>query len=596
MRNFLSFCICLSMILFISSCKDKTPPDPPSLLDACVDQSTAKDVIESNDLENNLIVLSISTNHEGITSILYDDESQIHICADQLTSTDFDNELWTAHFLWPDGSESTVVFQGEHLELNMLDAPFAPLSQKLLMIMPSAGSIRIQVTGLDGPESNVEKTFDFDSRDLQSVPVLGLYPNIENTITVTVLSQSGYSLYTEMFYIVTGPVPDTFPYLEVIEMNRAGMKPGFTLVSYRSSQSPNIPFIVDPWGKIRWYIDYSSHPDLNLLHYDVGVERLANGNYYFGNRNAAIVYEVDVLGEVINSWPLGAYNMHHHTLEKSDGNFLVTASDPTSLHENGFSAIDDHIVEVDRITGDILYAWDLKYILDENRTALVDATVSNPVDWAHINSVWHDESDNTIIVSVFKQGLVKFDYSGQVKWIFSNHTGWNQNRLGQNLNDYLLTAVDASGQAYGDSVQWGYTNDESFEWPWFQHAAKKTENGTLSLFDNGTTRNFDPDLSPYSRAVEYDINEENMTVSQVWTYGKGRGAQTFSKCCSDVDFLSAHNNVIFGPGDTKTPAGSDNKTARIVELDYSTKEVYWELYIDSPWIGFHRVERMTIYP
>jgi len=596
MRVFFAFTICLTILLFVSACKDEEPDGPSSLIDECKDILTAQSEIENADIQSNLVIVSINENTEGVISLLYDNETSLHICPDQLSTFTVDTEAWNVHLAWADDSETEAVFLGDQLELSLLEASYAPLSRKLEMDLPVPASVHIQVSGQDGSESDMNHTTELYDIGLQEIPLMGLYPDSDNSISISILSQSGYILYSEDFIVSTSSVPESFPTIDVIEMNTSEMADGYTLVSYRSSFSPNIPFMIDPWGKIRWYLDYTDHPELNLLHYDVGVERLANGNYYFGNRNSSIVYEVTILGEVINSWPLGSLNMHHQTKEKSDGNFLVCASDPTSLHENGFSAIDDHILELDRSTGAILYVWDLKNILDEHRTALIDETQTSPVDWAHINSVWHDESDNSIIASVLNQGVVKFDYSGQIKWIVSNHSGWNQNRVGQDLNDYLLTAVDASGIAYSDSVQMGFLNAENFEWPWFQHAVKLTTSGSMSLFDNGDSRNFEAGPSGYSRAVEYVIDEENMTIRQNWTYGKERGWDTFSNCCSDVDFISGSNNVLFGPGDTRLYQGSGNYASRIIELDYDSKNVLWEVFMDSPWIGFHRVERLTLYP
>ena len=56
-------------------------------------------------------------------------------------------------------------------------------------------------------------------------------------------------------------------------------------------------------GAIRWYLDFSRHPELANLFYDNGVERLANGNLYFGDRSTGRVLELDMLGRIVNDWP-----------------------------------------------------------------------------------------------------------------------------------------------------------------------------------------------------------------------------------------------------------------------------------------------------
>ena len=69
-----------------------------------------------------------------------------------------------------------------------------------------------------------------------------------------------------------------------------------------------------------------------------------------------------------------------------------------------------------------------------------------------------------------------------------------------------------------------------FAWQYGATCADLTPQGTLLLFDNGNFRASPfaasvPDPTNYSRAVEYQINEHTMEVSQVWDYGRTNVAQ-----------------------------------------------------------------------
>ena len=49
----------------------------------------------------------------------------------------------------------------------------------------------------------------------------------------------------------------------------------------------------------------------------------------------------------------------------------------------------------------------------------------------------------------------------------------------------------------------------------------------------------------YSRGVEYNIDESNMTVKQVWQVGKEKGPSFQSHIISDVDVLPNGNRIVF---------------------------------------------------
>ena len=71
---------------------------------------------------------------------------------------------------------------------------------------------------------------------------------------------------------------------------------------------------------------------------------------------------------------------------------------------------------------------------------------------------------------------------------------------------------------------------EDFEWSHAQHSPKMIDRKQMLLFDNGNFRSYS-DLTKakfayenYSRGVIYQIDEEMMTVEQIWQYGKEKRA------------------------------------------------------------------------
>ena len=179
------------------------------------------------------------------------------------------------------------------------------------------------------------------------------------------------------------------------------------------------------------------------------------------------------------------------------------------------------------------------------------------------------------MISGRNQGVVKVNRQNELIWILAPHKGWGKagiNGDGIETSDYLLTAVDVNGNPYPQNVQDGLADAPDFDWTWVQHACMLLPNGNLFVYDNGFNRHFTGAQS-FSRAVEYRINEDDMTVQQVWQYGKSRGIDIFSRIISDVDLLPngnriMHSGIVYN-------SGTDPRST-IMEVTYPDKMVVWE--------------------
>lgn len=481
-----------------------------------------------------------------------------------------------------------VTLSNEAVTLNPYH--YAPLTATIHVETSVQTKISLNVAGKHGAESDVAKDFD-EVATAHDIPVLGLYPNFSNTVTLYFKDASGNDLGHKAYSIQTSELPaGTLPAINIDVKKEGLMAKGMTLVSYfgyKDNPFPQYPFIFDSYGDIRWYLDYSSSPVLNNLFFDDGMERLQNGNFYFGDINSNTIYEINYFGKTINTWPLNGYQFHHNVQEKPNGNLLVTVS------KQGDATTEDYIIELDRSSNAIINTWNLKESLQYGRQTLND----DPVDWIHVNAVIYDASDNSIIISGRTQGVVKLDQNNNVVWILGCHRGWGTAGNGKDLTNFLLQPLDKNNNPITDAnVLDGTTNHPDFEWNWYQHAPMLMPNGNLMLFDNGgDNRNFSG-AGFYSRAVEFEINKTNKTVKQVWQYGKERGAATFAHIVSDVDYLPEDKHVIFSPGSVS----NTSTYGKAVEVDYKTGAVVFEATITPPQsfygITFHRTERLSLYP
>ena len=421
-----------------------------------------------------------------------------------------------------------------------------------------------------------------------TLPVLGLYAAHRNILRIRFYGKGHQLLGEETRHIDTPPLLPELPEITV-HVNRDRKRPGMNLVSYyghTNSELPQIPFMFDQYGHIRWYANMATHPVLRNLFYDVGVERLQNGNLYFGDGSSSQLVEMDMLGNVINEWPIPGYWFHHHVLELPNGNLLATVS------KRGIFTTEDHVLEIDRKSGVIAQVWDLRESLDRRRRVWS----SNPADWFHGNGLAYDEANDAIIVSGRVQGTVKLTRNNEVIWILAPHRGWDQAGDGTDLSTKLLQPLDASGTPITDpDVLAGFTDHSEFSWAWYQHAPELTPHGTLFLFDNGDNRHYEG-RPIFSRAVEYRIDDEALTIQQVWEYGRERGVATYSGIVSDVDYHETENTVVFMPGFNF----EDGPNGKTIEVDYATRQVVYEAEVrkaaPAQEITFHRIERLPIYP
>lgn len=498
----------------------------------------------------------------------------------------------------PDGGNETnsSLIEGE-VSVITNSSRVAPLTASLDFITNRDVSVELRVIGKNGPTSDIIAEFDEITNDF-SLTVLGLYASHDNEVELSFKNASGSIVGKDTVNIQTNSLLSDLPSVEIVEANQEDMVPGLTLVNYfghNGRSFPQRPFMFDAFGDIRWYLDFSSSGAFSNLFFDAGMIRLENGNLAFGNVNGNAVYEVDILGNIVNQWSLNGNRFHHAVSEKPNGNILATLTDPR------VSTVEDLIVEFDRGQNQIVNSWDLRQSLDMTRRSFETDLADTNVDWIHCNGVVYDPSDNSIIVSGRTQATVKLSENNEVVWLIAPHKGWERSGRNEDLNQYLLQPLDAGGNPITDpEVLSGDKDHPDFEWAYGQHSPSLLDNGNVMVFDNGDFRNFKftgfVNSNAYSRSVEYKIDEENMTIQQVWSYGKELGSDTYSRIVSRTDYYPEEDNVIFAPGSLSS---NNRNFGKVIEVDKSSRDVLFDANIYPPravfGITFHSVYRMELY-
>jgi arylsulfate sulfotransferase len=439
------------------------------------------------------------------------------------------------------------------------------------------------------------------------VPVLGLYADRENAVRILVERLDGERIALSLKITTSLSKPDETPWVPSIEVKTAVadlMEPGWTVAEISIEPNPNPPIVFVDWtrtlayderGAIRWALRLDTLPKGEAF----TLRRSVTGNLLTGSFDTIV--EATKMGRVLHSFKLPGYTLNHEIVQIGSqdncegasgatsnahfGNLLVLAS------KNGASTIQDHILELDSHTGELLNAWDLSQVFDPTRRTYIAAEgwdISENGDWFHDNGLAYSKADEALIVSGRHQGVAKIRRDGTLVWLLAPHKGWNSPQ-----SQKLLTAVSASGAPYADSVQLGNqaaggaTNPE-FDWPFGQHSPALLPNGDLLIFDNGASRHFKGYCGSFSRAVIYRIDEAAMTVRQI---GQFILSKAESSCyCSNTHQLAATGNIIVQPAMTSSNKANVKEVTTQVAADgtMSFDKVVFDATIDMNVIDTNR--------
>jgi hypothetical protein len=431
---------------------------------------------------------------------------------------------------------------------------------------------RITVSVDDGTNT-WERSF-LDYTNIHSMPIFGFKPGRTNEITVTAWDKYRNSVTGPAPLIfVTAPLPSNFPKIVVLQSNTNRMEPGYTLFRGLNFGFPAYVIIVDQLGDVVWYGTPSTRND---------VRQLPNGDLFIPIPLA--FNEVNLLGQTNYTWNVassrkvnghdGVPTPHGTILYLSDTNRTITNFPTSAFNSNAPTATTNIlyqlVMEISQTNSGLLNTWNTLDMLDPRRISyLTFSSVNGGVDWGHANAVIEDPRDDSLIVSLRHQNaVIKFSRAtSQLKWILGPHENW-----GPSFQPYLLTPVGTP-----------------FKWNYAQHAPKLTPQGTILLYDDGDYRAspFDAwiaDANNYSRAVEFSIDETNMTVSQVWEYDSS-DQTLYTGALGDADYLPNQDNILVTYGLVSYVNGvhpsSNSPSATMVRIKEVTHdpvpEVVWDL-------------------
>ena len=498
----------------------------------------------SMDMDN---TVSIGENDESATAV----ETEIPTEETRVAASyDIDQQLQAEQdngYTW----EEPMVIQNPY--------QIAPLTAVVIFDTPEECGVRFTVKG---KTEAADISGEVDPAVSHRVPIIGLYPNEENTVVLELLDENGKTTDSQEIKITTDSLPETLD--DVIRPVKTSGKSAYELTMVYG-QKTIFPFAYDCMGDIRWYMNTKVKAS--------GIFPLANNRMIVQDTAAQVpsadkpqttnFYEMDYLGRAYTMYYVSG-GIHHEVIEKEPGGNLLVLSSSLDGH------IEDKIQELDRQTGEVVNELVMGDILK--------CKYENIVDWTHLNTVSYQPETDTIIISPRNlESVIKLNWTTkEIQWILCDPRFWE----GTEYEKYVL-------QPEGD-----------FNYHFQQHTAYQVSTDLdgnpdtveISLFDNHFVKVRKADLSSYydntkeSYLVVYSVNEKEGTVQQI-----KKIPTVWSRITSSTIYDEASNHIFGMCGHVK--GTKDKRYGMTYEFDYDTEEILNQFSIKTT---FYRASEMKI--
>ncbi len=398
-----------------------------------------------------------------------------------------------------------------------------------------------------GPDGTLDSYLEQEGLTTEHrILVLGMRQNTDYSLQAVSVTEDGQELRSDPLEVQTGTTPFADLNVEVTVLEPEAMQPGWTMSNLLVGDMyyPSTAVIFDQTGEPVWYYrgqDQASRPDIVLTMVDD--ERIVLGGALEKGSHAL---EMDLAGnqlwegpeQVVDPNLLEVGMMHHEFIPVPDVGYLYL-----HMEEEGSDMYD--VMEVIDQDLDTVWSWSaLDHIPEAGDMYL----------WGNAALYFQDEG-YAYYNSHNASSLYKIDTSdGHVVW------------------------------ALGDGQDFAPDPDARFPWVDFAHAPEFLEDGHVLFYDNGSLRGF-------SRVVEYELDQQNMTSLIAWQYPEQGGDDFwYDFHMGDANRLE-NGNTLIGAASLFT---SDSQS-RIFEVTPDGRKV-WEMWLsgdDGTVAGFYRVQRVN---
>jgi hypothetical protein len=286
--------------------------------------------------------------------------------------------------------------------------------------------------------------------------------------------------------------PDLSPAAIEVTRRAQGTSSGYIFVALKEGAGEHGPMIIDDQGQLVWYSKHISARDFKVQRYrSKPVLSWWEGRVVLGHGVGEYVIFDDSYREIARVRAGGGQrgDLHEFLITPED-TALLTAyarrrTDLSSIGGPDSGEVWEGIAqEVDIETGKVLFEWhSLEHVDIDESYVQPPQNPAYPYDYFHINSIDVDHDGNLLVSARNTWSVYKIERkSGEILW-----------RLGGKKSDFEM----------GEGTRTA-----------FQHDARRNQDGTISIFDNGAH----PNVHEESRGILVELHEKEMSATLVRAY------------------------------------------------------------------------------
>lgn len=362
---------------------------------------------------------------------------------------------------------------------------------------------------------------------VQEFLLIGLVPGMENQVTLRTINRQGKETGTLTF---TVEAPETV----------SGYQTQLDVTQGESTvQQTDGLFYAMGFGDYYGYTFFFDND--GVMRYEMLLEGyhsdrfLWDGNELITCVGSNKIARLSRLGQVLQVYDLGSYELHHDINWGPNGTILALATDTEG------ETVEDQVLQIDLDTGEVSLAVDFTQVLNSyfQTTHVIGMTDTffwseGEWDWLHLNSIQYVEEDNAILVSSRETSTIikaSLEEEPQILWMIGDPAFWE----GTEFSQYSLEPEGDFLLQYGQhDVE--LVEDESL--PEGQYYLRFYDN---NYWGNSTRDNYEPDLSDQ---VGLSMTDEEGVNSYVYFYLVDETAGTFTLADSfEVPYSSLVSNV-----------------------------------------------------